>query len=139
MAFLLLSSVNIVLSWALTDKEKLYGPFLWMGSNCLKALEPLRRDSLLLTTQFAGVLGTQKRLPQNCRISHSHSQAVRSNVVLVPCVNCQFLVHTFTENRKILIKIIFLDFQPRNIHILFLCLLIRLIVLDSSTITVIQH
>ena len=23
--------------------KKLYGPFLWMGFNCLKATEPLRR------------------------------------------------------------------------------------------------
>ena len=52
-------------------------------------------------------------------------KAVRSNVVLVPFVNCKFLVNTFAGSQKILIKIIFLDFQPRNIHILFLCLLIH--------------
>ena len=26
---------------------KLYGPYLWMGFNCLNAIEPLRGDSLL--------------------------------------------------------------------------------------------
>ena len=36
-----------------------------------------------------------------------------------------------------MVKLIFLDFQPRNIHILFLCLFIHLTILDSSTITVI--
>ena len=39
-------------------EKKLYGSFLWMGFNCLKATEPLRRDSLLFTTQFPGVPGT---------------------------------------------------------------------------------
>ena len=29
---------------------KLYGPFLWMGLNCLKATEALWGDNLLLTT-----------------------------------------------------------------------------------------
>ena len=37
----------------------LYGPFLWMGFNCLKATEPLRGDSLLFTIQFPGVPGAQ--------------------------------------------------------------------------------
>ena len=31
---------------------KLYGPFLWMRFNCLKAREPLRGGSLLYTTKF---------------------------------------------------------------------------------------
>ena len=35
-----------------------YGPFLWIGINCLKATEPLQGDSLLLTTQSPGVPGT---------------------------------------------------------------------------------
>ena len=37
---------------------KLYDPFLWMGPNCLKDIEPLRGDSLLFTTQSPGVPGT---------------------------------------------------------------------------------
>ena len=46
---------------------------------------------------------------------------MRSSVVQVPRVNCKFLVHTLRGRQKILIKINFLDFPPRNIHILFLC------------------
>ena len=38
-------------------KKKLYGPFLWMGFNCIKGTEPPRRDSLLFTTQETGVFG----------------------------------------------------------------------------------
>ena len=37
---------------------KLYGPFLWMKFNCLKATEPVQGDSLLFTTQPPGVPGT---------------------------------------------------------------------------------
>ena len=37
---------------------KLYGTFLWMGFNCIKATEPLRGDRLIFTTQFAGFPGT---------------------------------------------------------------------------------
>ena len=33
------------------SKKKLYGPFLWIGLNCLKAIETLRGDSLLFTTK----------------------------------------------------------------------------------------
>ena len=40
------------------QRLKLYGPFLQMGFNCLKATEPLRGDSLLFTTQFPGFPGT---------------------------------------------------------------------------------
>ena len=29
-------------------KRKLYGPFFWMGFNCLKATEPLQGDSYFL-------------------------------------------------------------------------------------------
>ena len=39
-------------------KLKLYGYFLWIGFNCLKATEPLWGDSFLFTTQFPGVPGT---------------------------------------------------------------------------------
>ena len=31
--------------------EKNYDSFLWMGLNCFKVTEPLRRDSLLFTTK----------------------------------------------------------------------------------------
>ena len=34
------------------SKKKLYGPFLWIGFNCLKAIETLRGDSLLFTTSL---------------------------------------------------------------------------------------
>ena len=37
--------------------KKLYGPFLWMGFNCLKATELLRGGSLLFTTKFQEVPG----------------------------------------------------------------------------------
>ena len=33
-------------------KKNLYGPFLWVGFNCLKATEALRAGSLLFTTTF---------------------------------------------------------------------------------------
>ena len=33
--------------WLLIFLKKLYGLFLWMGFSCLKAREPLRRDSLV--------------------------------------------------------------------------------------------
>ena len=37
---------------------KLYGPYLWMGLNCLKATQPLQGDSLLFSTQSPRVPGT---------------------------------------------------------------------------------
>ena len=37
--------------------KKLYGPFLWMGLNCLKAMEPLQGHSLLFTTISPAVTG----------------------------------------------------------------------------------
>ena len=37
---------------------KLYGPFLWIGVNCLKATEPLRGDRLLFITKSSEVTGT---------------------------------------------------------------------------------
>ena len=36
----------------------LYGPFLWMGFNCLKASEPLRGGSLLFTTKLPEIPAT---------------------------------------------------------------------------------
>ena len=38
--------------------SKFYYPFLRRGFNCLKATEPLQRDSLLLTTRSQGIPGT---------------------------------------------------------------------------------
>ena len=35
--------------------KKLYGPFLWVCYNCLKATEPPRGDSLLFTSQNSNV------------------------------------------------------------------------------------
>ena len=41
---------NLVLSWFFWYfSKKLYGPFYWMGFNCLRATEPLRGGSLLFT------------------------------------------------------------------------------------------
>ena len=40
------------------EKKELYGPFLWMGFNCLKAAESPRVDCLLFTTKFPGIPGT---------------------------------------------------------------------------------
>ena len=39
--------------------KKSYGPFLWMGFNCLNAIESLQWDSLLFTTKCPGVPGTR--------------------------------------------------------------------------------
>ena len=41
-----------------TNLKKLYGPFLWMGFNCLKATEPIRGGSLLFITKFPETRGT---------------------------------------------------------------------------------
>ena len=38
--------------------EKLYGPFLWMGFNFLKAAEPLRGDISILPTKCPEISGT---------------------------------------------------------------------------------
>ena len=45
------------LSLFLKTLKKLYGPFLWMGFNCLKARVTLRR-SLLFTTKSPEIPGT---------------------------------------------------------------------------------
>ena len=39
-------------------KKKRCDPFLWMGFNCLNAIEPLRGHSLLFTNKCPGVTGT---------------------------------------------------------------------------------
>ena len=38
--------------------KKTLCPFLWMGFNCLKAAEPLQRNSLLFTTKISEIPGT---------------------------------------------------------------------------------
>ena len=40
--------------------KKLYGPFSWMGFNCLKVTELLLGGSLLFTTIFLEFLGIMK-------------------------------------------------------------------------------
>ena len=42
--------------------KKLYGPFLWMGFNCLKAWAT-SRGSLLFTTKFPEIPGTEAAKP----------------------------------------------------------------------------
>ena len=37
---------------------KLYGPFLWMGFNSVKATVPMQGDSLYFTTKDSGGSGT---------------------------------------------------------------------------------
>ena len=46
------------IKWCNKTFKKLYGPFLWIVFNCLVAVEPIRRYSLLLTTKFPRVPGT---------------------------------------------------------------------------------
>ena len=41
---------------------QLYCSFLWMGFNCLKAAEPLRRGTLLFTTKLPSILSFPKKL-----------------------------------------------------------------------------
>ena len=36
-------------------EKNLCGPYYRMGFNCFKAIEPLRRDSLLLITKFSKI------------------------------------------------------------------------------------
>ena len=55
-------------NFTLKKKKKLYGLFLWMGLNCLKAIEPLRGDSLLFTTRSPGVSGTHLINPGRMKI-----------------------------------------------------------------------
>ena len=42
---------SVMFSLKLLLLKKLYGSFLWMGFNCLKATKPLRRDSWLFTSR----------------------------------------------------------------------------------------
>ena len=50
--------------------KKLYGHFLWMGFNCLKAKEPLRGGALLLTTKLPSIF-TTKLLNSHILIANS--------------------------------------------------------------------
>ena len=50
--------MNKILHNFTLKNNKLYGLFLCMEFNCLKATEPLRGDSLLSTTRSPGVPGT---------------------------------------------------------------------------------
>ena len=43
----------------INNKKKLYGLFSWIGFNCLRAIEPLRGDSLLFTITFQEVSAAQ--------------------------------------------------------------------------------
>ena len=36
-------------------KEKLYGPFLWMGFNCFEVTEPLKGENLLSLIHFCAL------------------------------------------------------------------------------------
>ena len=44
--------INKLMEDLLVKNKRLYGPFLWIGFNCLKAAEPIVGDSLLFTTRF---------------------------------------------------------------------------------------
>ena len=44
--------------------KKYYDPFLWIEFNYLKGVEPLRRDSLLLTLKSSGFSDTQFNQPR---------------------------------------------------------------------------
>ena len=39
-------------------KNELHSPFLWLSFNCIKAAEALQGDSLVLSTNSPGILGT---------------------------------------------------------------------------------
>ena len=41
--------ITVLICFVLFFLKKLYGPFLWMGLNCLKATETLRGGILLFT------------------------------------------------------------------------------------------
>ena len=68
-------------------KKKLCGPCLWMGSNCLKATEPLRGGTLLFTTKLPSILSFPKNLLptifQFSRIDNKFWRDVLCNLVLV--------------------------------------------------------
>ena len=49
---------SVMFSLKLLLKKKLYGLFLWMGFNCLKATQSLQGDSLLFPTGSPGLPGT---------------------------------------------------------------------------------
>ena len=51
-------SVDNVHFKTFTFKQELYGSFLWIKFNCLKATDPLGEDSLLFTTRSPELPGT---------------------------------------------------------------------------------
>ena len=55
---------------------KLYGLFLRMGLNCLKAQEPFQEDSLIFTDKLTGVASSFDRLLKDKRLSQFCSQPV---------------------------------------------------------------
>ena len=57
-AFLALLGHPLVMVSEKTKTKNFNGSFLWIGFNCLKVTEPLRRDSLLVTTKSQGVFDT---------------------------------------------------------------------------------
>ena len=55
---------------------KLYGLFLRMGLNCLKATESFQEDNLTFTDKLTGVASSFDRLLQDKRLSWFCSQPV---------------------------------------------------------------
>ena len=71
---------NVSLNYS-KKKKALYGPFLWMGFNFLKATEPLRGDSLLSTPKSPGETWYSFDRPQkDGRLSRSWSHPVVFNL-----------------------------------------------------------
>ena len=53
-----MSTVKKYKCWSMEKSFKLYGPFIWMGFNYLKATEQLGGGSLLFTNKFPEIPGT---------------------------------------------------------------------------------
>ena len=43
-------------------KQQLYDPFLWVGFNCLRTVEPRRGGTLLFITKLPSILSFPKKL-----------------------------------------------------------------------------
>ena len=52
---------NVLIFFFLKKKKKLYGPFLWVVFNYLKATEPLWGGTLLFTTKVPSILSFPKK------------------------------------------------------------------------------
>ena len=63
-----LKNVSQWYSWYRKDLKTLW-PFFMNGSNCFKATEPLRGDSLLFTNEFPGVVSSFDGLLKDERLS----------------------------------------------------------------------